>query len=84
MLNKRNVFEVKGESKIRYIAFLEKDKVPRVFINGRPDAVNNPFQNGEDIFKQFDKHNKNWSLKKDKAIQPQINAHIKSPKPKIK
>lgn len=85
MLNKKNVFEVKGESKIRYIAFLEKDKVPRVFINGRPDAVNNPFQNGEDIFIQFDKHNnKNWSPKKDKAVNPQINPQINSPKPKIK
>lgn len=85
MLNKRNVFEVKGESKIRYIAFLEKDKVPRVFINGRPDAVNNPFQSGEDIFKQFDEHNnKNWSPQRNKAFNPQINSRVKSPKPKIK
>lgn len=79
MLNKKNVFEVEGESKIRYLAFLEKDKAPRVFINGKPVSLNNPYADGKAIFRQFDKHN-NKSKDKTMNMNPNISPQIKSPK----
>ena len=67
MLPKNQVFEVDGEAKDRYIAFVNNQKKVRIYnVDGSKldFDIGETYPTGKDLFKKFDTHKKN-SMYKD-------------------
>lgn len=63
ILNKKQVFEVKGETSVRYLAFLNKKDRPEVFLKNL-DSRCGTYPSAVALFSKFDNHNKKKSAER--------------------
>ena len=83
MLPKNQVFEVDGEAKDRYIAFVNNQKKVRIYnVDGSKldFDIGETYPTGKDLFKKFDTHKKNSMYKDATKSAVQEFEHI-VPKP---